>query len=121
MRKSVIILMLASLLASCSSYQRIGDLNLIANRNIDKSEDYVLLVRNVEGVARMKNQDALENAVDVLTEKYKGEYIMNAKIYVKDNGKKIKIEGDVWGTKEAKKELESQKSNKKSIFGKKKQ
>ena len=80
-------------------YHRIGDLTMISNRNIDSSKEYVLIQRNVEGKAKMKKGDALERAIDVATEDYNGEYLMNVKVYVKNNGKKIKVIGDVWGDK----------------------
>lgn len=84
--------------SSCSSWVRIGDLNAISNRNLDDSKQYVLLNREVEAEADSDN-DALEQAIDNLTKKHEGEFIRNAKIFVKDNGKKIKVTGDVWGTR----------------------
>ncbi len=83
-------------LTSCGSYVRIGDLTGISNRNIDNSEQYVLLERDVESVAKSE-KDALEQAVDNMTKEYEGEFLRNAKIYVKSNGKKVKVIGDVWG------------------------
>ena len=85
-------------MSSCN-YQRIGDLTMISNRNVDSGKEYVLIQRNVEGKAKMKKNDALERAIDEATEEYNGEYMMNIKVYVKNNGKKIKVEGDVWGLK----------------------
>lgn len=93
-------------MTSCA-YQRIGDLTMISNRNVDSGKDYVLIQRNAEGVAKMKKDDALELAVDAATEEYRGEYLMNVKVYVKNNGKKIKIEGDVWGVKSTQVNVES--------------
>ena len=84
-------------LASCGSWNRIGDLTTIGNRNVDDSKKYVLLTREVQSIAEA-DADALEQAVDNLTKKYEGEFLRNVKIYVKDNGKKVKIIGDVWGT-----------------------
>jgi hypothetical protein len=72
---------------------------MISNRNVDSNEEYVLLQRNAVASARAKQNDALERATDAVTEKYNGEYLMNAKIYVLRNGKRIKVEGDVWGLK----------------------
>ena len=43
-------IVLASL-TSCGSYVRIGDLNGISNRNLDDSQQYVLLEREVEAIA----------------------------------------------------------------------
>lgn len=84
-------------LVSCASWNRIGDLTSVSNRNLDDSKKYVLLNREVEGIADA-DSDALEQAMDDLTKKYEGEFIRNAKIFVKSNGKKVKIIGDVWGT-----------------------
>jgi hypothetical protein len=90
--------MILILLSSCA-YQRIGDLTMISNRNVDSGREYILIQRNVVGKAKMKRNDSLERAIDDATEKYNGEYLMNVKVYVKNNGKKIKVEGDVWGVK----------------------
>ena len=95
MKKTVYTIGVLAILSSCG-YQRIGDLTMISNRNIDSSEDYVLIQRNAEGKAKMKKDDALELAIDNATEAYNGEYLMNVKVHVKNNGKKIKVEGDVW-------------------------
>ena len=86
-----------------SCYHRIGDLTMISNRNIDSSKEYVLIEKNSDGVGKIKksanSQGALEIAIEDATEEYDGEYLMNAKIYVKGNGRRIKVEGDVWGFK----------------------
>ena len=84
-------------LASCGSWNRIGDLTTIGNRNVDDSKKYTLLTREVEAVAEA-DADAMEQAVDNLTKKYEGEFLRNVKVYVKSNGKKVKVIGDVWGT-----------------------
>ena len=97
MKNRIILLGLTLTLASCGSWNRIGDLTTIGNRNVDDSKKYVLLTREVQSIAEA-DADALEQAVDNLTKKYEGEFLRNVKIYVKDNGKKIKIIGDVWGT-----------------------
>ena len=48
--------------------------------------------------ARTKQDSALETAFDKAVKKVPGgEYMKNLKIYVKRNGKKVKIEVDVWG------------------------
>ena len=96
--KTVLVLISGIIILS-SCYQRIGDLTIVANRNVDSDKEYVILQRNAQGAAKMKKDDALELAIDNATEKYRGEYLMNVKIYVKGNGKKIKVEGDVWGMK----------------------
>lgn len=88
----------AAALASCGSYARIGDLTVLANRNVGSTGDYELVERNVEATARMQNDDALERAVDEATNSVAGgEYLQNVQVYVKSNGKKVKVVGDVWG------------------------
>jgi hypothetical protein len=97
MKNRIILLGLTITLASCGSWNRIGDLTTIGNRNVDDSKKYALLTREVEAIASA-DKDALEQAVDNLTKKYEGEFLRNVKVYVKSNGKKVKIIGDVWGT-----------------------
>ena len=76
-------------LASCGSWNRIGDLTTIGNRNVDDSKKYVLLTREVQSIAEA-DADALEQAVDNLTKKYEGEFLRNVKIYVDLSGIKIR-------------------------------
>ncbi|MDY3345085.1 hypothetical protein PG326_05425 [Riemerella anatipestifer] len=94
--KHLSFLLFPLVVSSCSSWVRIGDLTSVSNRNIDDSKTYVLLSREVESIAD-SGSDALEQAVDNLTRKYEGEFLRNAKIFVKDDGKKVKVIGDVWG------------------------
>lgn len=97
MKTKILLLSVTLTLASCGSWNRIGDLTTIGNRNVDDSMKYYLLTREVETIASA-DKDALEQAVDDLTQKYQGEFLRNVKIYVKNNGKKVKVIGDVWGT-----------------------
>ena len=97
MKNKIILLGLTLTLASCGSWNRIGDLTSIGNRNVDDSKKYTLLTCEVQSIAEA-DADALEQAVDNLTKKYEGEFLRNVKVYVKSNGKKVKIIGDVWGT-----------------------
>ncbi len=97
MKNRILLFGLTLTLASCGSWNRIGDLTTIGNRNVDDSKKYALLTREVEAVASA-DSDALEQAVDNLTQKYQGEFLRNVKVFVKSNGKKVKIVGDVWGT-----------------------
>ena len=92
MKNRIILLGLTLTLASCGSWNRIGDLTTIGNRNVDDSKKYTLLTREVEAKAEA-DSDALEQAVDNLTQKYQGEFLRNVKVYVKSNGKKVKIIG----------------------------
>ena len=97
MKNKILLFGLTLSLASCGSWNRIGDLTTIGNRNVDDSKKYTLLTREVEAVAEA-DADAMEQAVDNLTKKYEGEFLRNVKVYVKSNGKKVKVVGDVWGT-----------------------
>lgn len=88
----------ALLLASCSPYQRIGNMTMLSTRNVDSSVKYQPLLRGVEAEAKMRNDDALQEAVDLAVAKAPGgEYLMNVAVYVKENGRKVKVRGDVWG------------------------
>ena len=51
MKNRIILLGLTFTLASCGSWNRIGDLTTIGNRNVDDSKKYTLLTREVEAVA----------------------------------------------------------------------
>ena len=94
-----IILPFALLLASCGGYQRIGSLSMISTRNMDRSITYVPIQRGVEATARMRNDDALQEAVDQCVNSVPGgEYLMNVAVFVKDNGQRVRVRGDVWGT-----------------------
>lgn len=97
MKNRILLFSLTLTLVSCGSWNRIGDLTTIGNRNVDDSKKYALLTREVEAVASA-DSDALEQAVDNLTQKHQGEFLRNVKVFVKSNGKKVKIVGDVWGT-----------------------
>ena len=97
MKNKILLFGLTLSLASCGSWNRIGDLTTIGNRNVDDSKKYTLLTREVEAVAEA-DADAMEQAVDNLTKKYEGEFLRNVKVYVKSNGKKVKVIGDVWVT-----------------------
>ena len=47
MKKTLFFLGTILLYSSCA-YQRIGDLTMISNRNVDSGKDYVLIQRNAE-------------------------------------------------------------------------
>jgi hypothetical protein len=97
MNKPILLITALFILSSC--YNRIGDLSLISNHNMNLMSDYVLIQRNVDGVAKTMKKDALERAIEEATETWEVEFIMNCKVYVKSNGNKIKVVGDVWGKK----------------------
>lgn len=95
-RNLILVGLVFTFMTSCGSYVRIGDLTGISNRNIDNSQQYVLLERDIESTAKSE-KDALEQAVDNMTKEHNGEFLRNVKIYVKSNGKKVRVVGDVWG------------------------
>ncbi len=99
MKKNLIYLIGAVVLTTSCAYQRIGDLTMISNRNVDTSKEYVLLQRNVEVKVKSSKRDALEKAIDKATESVNAEHLMNVKIFVKNNGAKIKVIGDAYGIK----------------------
>jgi vacuolar-type H+-ATPase subunit E/Vma4 len=101
MRKNILPLCASAalLLSSCASYQRVGTMTMISTRNVENKGEYVLVQKNVEGIAKMKDNDSFQQAIDNAVRKYaNGEHIRNATVYVRGNGKRIKVTGDVWGT-----------------------
>lgn len=102
MKKSGILLMTFTVLSlsSCIGYRRMGDLTMISNRNVNSNQNYVLLKRDVEVKIRTKKKDFMEIAIDEIVSSVQGgEYLMNTKLFLKKNGKKFKLVGDVWGVK----------------------
>jgi hypothetical protein len=88
---------IAVALSSCA-YTRIGDLTMISSRNIDSNTDYKLIQKYVVGKAKSNKGDALQTAIDNAVKSVPdGEFLKNVRVYVKNNGTKVKIEGDVWG------------------------
>jgi len=89
---------LTILLASCADYQRIGNLTLVSTRNYESSQEYSQIQRNVEGKAKMANKDALQMAIESAVRSVpEGEFMKNVSVYVKSNGKFVRVVGDVWG------------------------
>ncbi|MEZ4885412.1 MAG: hypothetical protein R3E32_11840 [Chitinophagales bacterium] len=98
LQKLLIPILCIFLLSSSCAYKRIGDLTQISSRNIDSAQDYQLIQRYVKGVSKVSNGNPLEQAVEVAVKSIEGgEYLQNVKVFVKGNGKKVKVEGDVWG------------------------
>jgi len=97
MKRSIIVLTVMALFAGCA-YKRIGDLTMISTRNIDSRTDYQLIQKYAVGKARSKNGHALEAAIDKAVRlSPDGEFLKNVRVYVKNDGKKVKVEGDIWG------------------------
>jgi len=97
MKKALYFIPLLLLLSSC--YNRIGDLTVVSNGNFDSAAEYVLVARSVEGKAKTKKGDPLESAIDKVVMENNGDHLRNVKIYVKNNGAKIKVIGDVYADK----------------------
>jgi hypothetical protein len=89
--------LLLCLVATSCSYHRIGSLTIASTRNIDSSKQYVMLQRGVEGKSSGTSTAALEEAMERATNAWGGEYLMNVALYVSGNGKRVKVQGDVWG------------------------
>jgi hypothetical protein len=111
MSKLLFSFIIISMLSSCVSIKPIGDLTMIATRNIDRSLDYVL-VKNYQGLSKKEKKKSkakdIEEAVNVTVKSTPGgEYLTNVKLYVIINPMRFKkqfrqtyaIEGDVWGFK----------------------
>lgn len=99
MNRIAIFIFAALSMASCSSWQKIGKLTTASTRMESDTLAYILIDRNVEGIAPMIDSDALEQAMNVAVRKYpNGEYMKNVEIWVMDNGEFVKVLGEVWGT-----------------------
>jgi len=97
MKKSLYTLAFILMLTACK-WQRLGDMTMISNRNLANLSEDVELKRYVEMKVKTSKGDALEHAVDEAVKTVpNGEYLKNVKIYLSGSGKKLKIEGDVWG------------------------
>lgn len=97
MKKAILILSSALILSACS-FTKIGSLTVASTRNYESKTDYVLLKKYVSAKAKNKGTEGLQNAIDLAVKDVPGgEFMKNVKIYTKRKGKKIKVEGDVWG------------------------
>jgi len=92
---------------SCVSVQQIGQLTMISNRNIDKSQNYELIksyVGSSDDERKHSKATTIQQAIDgTVQEVPGGEYIMNVRIYLVMHGSKhqyFSVEGDVWGIKQ---------------------
>lgn len=101
MKKLILMLAIVALaLPSCMNSKKIGEINMISNRNIDSHGEYVNLKNYVGGsrkeLRRLK-APTLEIAIDKVVKTVPGgEFLKNVRIYVV-NSKYYAVEGDVWG------------------------
>ncbi len=126
--KYLIILFVLFSFSSC--YVRIGELTMISTRNVDSKTDYKLIEKYVVGKAKSNSGNALQIAIDNAVRSVpEGEFLQNVRISISQNGRKVKVEGDVWGipnvnkqvTKSVKKEVEFKTGDKvtfRNAFGK---
>lgn len=71
---------------------------MVSTRNVDSKTKYVLIQKDVNGKAK-KEKELLEAAIDNAVKQFPtGEFMKNVVIEVSNNGKKIRVIGDVWGT-----------------------
>lgn len=100
--KTILFIVLAVLLASCSSVRQVGDVNLISTRNVDSGADYTLLKTGSDDSReawRHSRSENLEKAINAaVLEVPGGEFLKNCKIYT--DGKSWAVLGDVWGLSE---------------------
>lgn len=97
MKKFAFIFLLASLAISVQSQRRIGSLTIASCRNVDTPAGYELLRADVEGVSKLKEDEAMQEAMDeAIRQVPGGEFLMNVVFYMKGN-RKVIVRGDVWG------------------------
>lgn len=96
----IVLCIAAALLSSCTSYKKIGTVNMISNRNIDSNLNYKLLSSYSGGSnneLKKSRSKSIEEAIDKTVKRIVGgEYLMNVNIYV-IKGRYYAVEGDVWG------------------------
>lgn len=104
MRVSFLPIISLFLFSACIHVRQIGELNMVSNRNIETSEDYVLIA-TYKGAAKndLKKATAvnLQQAVDNTVKGVPGgEYLMNVRVFLVTNRRgryRYAVEGDVWG------------------------
>jgi len=85
-------------LFSTGCWTRMGNLTMISTRNIDTKTEYKLIQKYVVGKAPYSGGRSLEEAIDRAVKKCpEGEFLKNIKVYTKNSGRRVKVEGDVWG------------------------
>jgi len=105
--KKILIILLAIVVFDSCAYRRIGQLTMISTRNVDSKTDYKLIKKEAVGIAKLKHNDAFQEAVDdAVKQSPDGEFMKNVIVYLKRNGRKIKIEGDIWGVPSVTKQVE---------------
>lgn len=102
---SAITLLAVFILTGCS-FVRIGNLTMASTRNVDTKTEYKILQKGVEGKAKVKKDNALQEAIENAVKKLPdGEFMKNVTVYMKSNGKVMKVVGDVWGVPSVQKDV----------------
>ena len=97
------------MLSSCVGIKNIGQLNMIATRNIETTTKYHLIQKYVtldKKEMKKTRAESIQEAVDAIVKKVDGgEYLMNVKVYQishyrygQGTAYYFAVEGDVWGT-----------------------
>ena len=100
--KKLLVICSGLILSSC--YTRVGELTIGSTRNIDSKENYVLIKKYCKGKGYSKNGTSMDEAINRCIKNCpdslgSGEYLKNVSVYIRSNGKRCKVIGDVWGTK----------------------
>mgnify|MGYP001577329905 CR=1 FL=1 len=111
MKKTILIsIALSTCLTACVSVKDVGQLTMVANRNIETSQKY----QQIQKYATLDKKEmkktrasSIQAAVDEVVKKVDGgEYLMNVKIYQimhsrygQQPAMYYAVEGDVWGIK----------------------
>jgi hypothetical protein len=100
MKKLIFLLCTGTVLSGCG-WHKIGGLTVASTRNFEAAAPYVLIKKGVEGKVKNKGIEVLQSCInDAVSSEIEGEFLKNAVFYIKSNGKKIKVVGDVWGLKQ---------------------
>ena len=102
MKKVILAIAVITLLASCSSWQKIGTLTVASTRNFETQKKYTCAARYVDSsklrgrvYRNIRSSEPLQDAINKAVESVPGgEYMANVTIYT--NGRAIKVIGDVW-------------------------
>ncbi len=99
MKKAIYTLCAIFLLSSCG-FKRYGDFTVLANGNVENNPKIEKLSSQTEAIVKTKINDPLESCVDKAVNSVEGgEYMKNAVVYFKRNGRKIKVVGDIYGVR----------------------
>ena len=105
MKFFAVFLLFALYLTSCSGIRQIGSLNMVANRNVDPSNEYVLLrsyagsstIKEIKSELKYEKATSLEAAINKTVKNTPGgEYLTNVTIY-HIRYKYYVVQGDVYG------------------------